>query len=141
MKDSWCLATSRKDLSASQVVKLYGKRFSIEETFRDTKDLRFGLGVSATHIKDPQRRDRLLLLVAFATALLTLLGAAAESIGLDRKLKANTSTKRTHSLFRQGCYWYSAIPNMPEPRLRMLMTAFQDIISQHAVFQQIFGVL
>jgi hypothetical protein len=48
------------------------------------------------------RRDRLLLISAFATALLTLLGTAGERQGMDRLLKANTSKPRTHSLFRQG---------------------------------------
>lgn len=141
MKDSWCLATSRDDLKASEVVKLYGKRFTIEEGFRDTKDLRFGLGLSATRIRKPARRDRLLLIIAFTIALLTLLGAAAESIGLDRKLKVNTSKKRTHSLFRQGCFWYSAIPNMPEERLRRLMEAFHRVMMEHIVFKEVFGIL
>ncbi len=88
MKEAWCLATSRTDLVAQQVVKLYGRRFTIEENFRDTKDLKFGLGLSTTHIGDCQRRDRLLLLVAIAQGLLTLLGAACEETGLDRRLKA-----------------------------------------------------
>ena len=98
-------------------------------------------GLSATHISVPARRDRLLLLVAFAEALLTLLGAAAESLGLDRKLKVNTVTKRTHSLFRQGSYWYRAIPAMREERLRDLMTAFENTLSHHAVFRGIFGAI
>lgn len=110
MKDSWCLATSRADWQASMVVKMYGRRFTIEETFRDTKDLHFGMGLKATHIKTPARRDRLLLLVAVAHAMLTLLGAAAEAAGLDRYLKANTVKRRTHSLYRQGRYWYSCLP-------------------------------
>ena len=89
----------------------------------------------------PARRDRLLVLIALAEALLTLLGAAAESLGLDRKLKANTVTKRTHSLFRQGSYGYSAIPAMADARLRNLMTAFANILSQHEVFRGIVGVI
>ena len=76
MKDAWHLATSRSDLSGAQAVKAYGKRFTIEETFRDAKDARFGMGLKATHIADPERRDRLLLLAAISQALLTLLGAA-----------------------------------------------------------------
>ena len=76
-----------------------------------------------------------------AEALLTLLGAAAESLGLDRKLKVNTVKKRTHSLFRQGSYWYRAIPAMREERLRDLMTAFAHTVSQHAVFRGIFGAI
>jgi hypothetical protein len=141
MKDAWCLATSRADLTATQVVKLYGKRFTIEETFRDEKDLHFGLGLSATHIKNTARRDRLLFLVAIAHALLTLLGAASEETGLDRTLKANTSKKRTHSLFRQGSYWYQAMPNMREVWFEKLMTAFDRIVAEHRIFSEIFAVI
>jgi hypothetical protein len=43
------------------------------------------MGLSATRIGEPTRRDRLLLINAFAMALLTLLGAAGESLGLDRR--------------------------------------------------------
>lgn len=139
MKDAWCLATSREDLRGAEVVKLYGKRFTTEENFRDTKDIKFGLGLSATHIGKPQRRDRLLLIGAMAQALLTLLGAAAERVGLDRKLKVNTAKKRTHSLFRQGSYWYGAIPAMPDEWLRALINAFVDVLREHAVFRSVFG--
>ena len=141
MKEAWFLATSHRELRATEVVKLYGKRFRIEENFRDTKDIRFGMGLSSTHIGEPKRRDRLLLLSAFAHALMTLLGAAAESVGLDRMLKVNTSKKRSHSLYRQGCYWYSAIPNMPRERLRTLMAAYAAIVAEHAVFRDIFGII
>jgi hypothetical protein len=141
MKEMWCLATSRTDLSAQEVVKLYGRRFTIEENFRDSKDLRFGLGLSATHIDDCGRRDRLLLLIAVAQALLTLLGAASEEVGLDRKLRANTVKRRTHSLFRQGSYWFECIPNMREEWLRPLMEAFGRLVLGHAVFREVFGVL
>jgi len=58
MKEPWCLATSLSSKTASEIVKLYGRRFTIEETFRDTKDIRFGLGLSATHIGRTDRRDR-----------------------------------------------------------------------------------
>jgi hypothetical protein len=141
MKDAWHLATSRRDLNARELVRCYGRRFSTEENFRDTKDIHFGLGLSATHIKDCDRRDRLLLLAAMAEALLTLLGAAAEQVGLDKVLKVSTTTKRTHSLFRQGQYWYGAIPTMCEEWLRPLMEAFASIVSGHQIFSAIFGVI
>lgn len=141
MKGPWCLATSRTDLTASAVTKLYGKRFRIEETFRDTKDMRYGLGLSSTRISKPARRDRLLLLFAMSHALLTLLGAACEEIGLDRMLRANTVKRRTHSLFRQGSYWFGALPSMHDDRLEDLMEAFGTIVSEHAVFTEVFGVI
>jgi hypothetical protein len=141
MKDAWCLATSRSDLSAAEVVKLYGRRFSIEETFRDEKDPRYGFGLSATHIKDSERRDRMLLMAALAQALLTLLGAASEEVGLDRMLKANTVKRRTHSLVRQGAFWFQAIPTMRPEWLKPLMEAFGRLLSGHAVFREVFGIL
>ncbi len=61
------------------------------------------MGLSATRIGEPMRRDRLLPVSAFATARFTLLGAVGESLVMDRLLKSNTSKTRTHSLFRQGC--------------------------------------
>ena len=141
MKEPWFLASSRGDLTAPQTIKAYGKRFSIEESFRDSKDPRFGMGLKATHIKDPSRRDRLLLLAAMSQALLTLLGAAAEETGLDRMLKANTVKRRTHSLFTQGCYWYGAIPTMRDEWLGPLMAAFGRLVSEQRAFARAFGIL
>jgi len=94
------------EATAAVLVNHYAKRWTIEPSFRDTKDLRFGMGLSSTRIGEPMRRDRLLLVSAFAMALLTLLGAVGESLGMDRLLKSNTSKTRTHSLFRQGCMLY-----------------------------------
>ena len=141
MKEAWVLATSRTDLSAAQVVKLYGRRFTIEETFRDQKDPRFGYGLKNTRLGSPERRDRMLLLFALADALLVLLGAAAEAVGLDRRMKSNTSKKRAHSLLHQGQYWFSALPQMPEAWLRLLMEKFDELIREQGLTRLIVGVL
>jgi hypothetical protein len=141
MKEPWCLASNHADLSAAQLIRLYGRRFTIEEGFRDAKDWRFGMGLSSSRIADPERRDRVLLLSAIACALLTLLGAAGESLGMERSLKANTVKRRTYSLFRQGCMYYQAIPNMPEHRLLPLLERFAQFVSEIPIFQEIFGFL
>lgn len=141
MKDAWCLATSRTDLGAAAVTKLYGRRFTIEETFRDTKDVHFGMGLSATHIGSAGRRDRLLFLAAMAYALLVLLGAAGERCGLDRTLKANTTKRRTLSLYKQGCHWYDAIPAMTDERSDLLMNAYDACLREHEELRAIFGLL
>lgn len=140
MKEPWCLATSLGDAPASDIIKLYGRRFTIEETFRDTKDLNFGMGLSATHIRSAERRDRLLLLVAVAHTLLSLLGAASEESGLDKYLKVNTVKRRTHSLYRQGVYWFHAIPTMREDWLARLMTAFDRIVREHPFLSHFFEI-
>lgn len=141
MKEPWCLATSLSEASAAEVVALYRKRFTIEESFRDVKDIRFGMGLSSVRIAAPDRRDRLLLVSALACALLTLLGAAGESLGMERHLKANTVKKRTYSLFRQGCMYYEALPMMPEAQLRPLMNLFGQLVSEQPVFRQVFGLI
>ena len=133
--------TGSRDATAPQVIKLYSKRWTVEPSFRDTKDLRFGLGLGAIRIADPQRRDRLLLLNAFAVVLLTLLGAAGESLGMDRHLKSNTVKTRSHSLFRQGCMLYDLTPNMPEHRLRPLIERYAELIQQSRVLNDTFAVV
>lgn len=137
MKEPWCLATSERDATAATLINHYAKRWTIEPQFRDTKDLRFGMGLSSTRIGEPTRRDRLLLVSALATALLTLLGAVGESLGMDRLLKSNTSKTRTHSLFRQGCMLYELIPNMPENRLAPLIEKFALAVATTGIFPAI----
>ena len=139
MKEPWCLAASDGEASVRKIMDYYAKRWTIEPNFRDTKDLRFGMGMSALRIADPRRRDRLFLLNAFAIVLLTLLGVAGESLGLDRLLKVNTSKRRTHSLFRQGCLLYDLIPNMPEARLRPLVDKFIEMINQNIALAPMFS--
>jgi hypothetical protein len=141
MKQAWCLATSSTEATAKALMTLYGKRWGIECGLRDTKDLRFGMGMGSIHVSTPDRRDRLWLLNAFAIALLTLLGAAGEALGYDRYLKSNTAKHRTHSLFRQGCMLYELIPTMPELRLLPLVERFAAMLAELPVFADTFGVV
>lgn len=141
MKEAWCLATSLSEAKPAEVVNTYARRFTCEENFRDVKDLRFGMGLSAMRVKSPERRDRLLLVSALATGLLTLLGAAGESLGYERQLKANTVKTRTYSLFRQGCMYYQAMPMMKEERLLPLIERFGQLIREQALFRDAFGFI
>jgi hypothetical protein len=86
------------------------------------------MGLAAVRIGDPQRRDRLLLLNAFAMLFLTMLGEAGEVLGMDRRLKVDTAKRRTLSLFRQGCMLYDLIPTMPETCLRPLIETFLQML-------------
>jgi hypothetical protein len=105
MKDPWYLVSNVDTIEPKDLIKLYGKRWSIEPFFRDLKDIRFGVGLGATHIGVADRRDRLLFIFAMATALTTCLGEAGENMGMDRKLKVNTVKTRKHSLSTQGMYY------------------------------------
>ena len=138
-KAPWCLATNVEGTSAAEVVEIYGRRFTIEETFCDEKDLRFGMGLRATHIRSAARRDRLLMLVAIAVAFLTLIGAASERAGMDAWLRANTVKRRTHSLFRQGAYWYRWLPTMRDEWFEGLMSALATVLDEHQELAEMLG--
>jgi len=141
MKQPWCLAVSTTAEPARALLNLYAKRWGIEGAFRDTKDLRFGMGMAAMHVSTPDRRDRLWLINAFAVVLLTLLGAAGEALGYDRHLKSNTTKQRSHSLFRQGSMLYELIPTMPKHHLRPLVKHFAQMLAKQPVFSQMFGAI
>ena len=141
MKESWCVVASEEKIATRTLIRYYAKRWGIETSFRDIKDMRFGMAMSAMRIRHTARRDRLLLLSALSIALLTLLGAAGESLGYHRWLKANTAKTRTHSLFRQGLMLYQYIPNWPEHRLRPLVEKFAHMLMEQRVYREIFGVI
>jgi hypothetical protein len=141
MKEPWCLACNTTDETARALINLYGKRWGIECSFRDTKDLRFGMGLGSMYVSTPDRRDRLWLINAFAVVLLTLLGAAGEALGYDRHLKTNTTKRRTHSLFRQGSMLYELMPTMPEHRLLPLVERFSEMLLSQPVFAEMFGAV
>ena len=140
MKEPWCLATSLGGATSREIIDAYAKRWTIEPSFRDAKDIRFGMGLSLLRISRPDRRNRLLLLNAFAVHLLTMLGTAGEELGMDRHLRSGTSKRRTHSLFRQGCMLYELIPNMPEVRLRPLMQRFAEVMQRSSAIQRLVAV-
>jgi hypothetical protein len=141
MKDAWFLATSMGESPATGIIKLYGRRFTIEENFRDQKDWRLGMGLKHVRIGDSDRRDRMLLISAMAVVLLTLLGAASEATGLDKDLRVNTVKHRTHSLFNQGVYYYGALPNMREAKAQLLIMKFDELMRGVPFFREVFGLV
>lgn len=61
--------------------------------------------------------------------------------GSDAYLKRNAARKRTHSLFRQGACWYGATPETRDDWRANPMSAFEQIVSAHAVFRQLCALL
>lgn len=129
MKAAWFLV-GNTELKASEVIKAYAKRWKIEPYFRDLKDSRYGFGLESTHIKSCDRRDKLLLILALSYTLITLLGEAGEKIGFDKKLKVNTVKTRTHSLFRQGQFYYKYFYRFTQEEQELLMDKFHEVLSQ-----------
>lgn len=141
MKDAWLLASSVDDIAGTDIIKRYGRRFTIEESFRDIKDIRFGMGLRQARVPSPERLDRLFLLSALTIALLTLLGAAGEAAGIDRLFKVNTSKKRQYSLFRQGCDYYEFLPTMKDAMARPLLEEFSRRLAEQKELTDLLGNL
>lgn len=95
--DPWLLATSLTDGDATSIVGIYARRMQIEETFRDTKNHRFGWSLGDVRLSTPQRMAVLLTLAALAFLVVTLIGMAAERRGTHRAYQANTEKRRVLS--------------------------------------------
>jgi len=141
MKQAWCIAASNPSALASVLIRWYSKRWGIEPQFRDTKDLHFGMGLSETSIKNPEKRDRLLLISTLAVLILTLFGAVGEKLGMDRYLKVNTVKHRTMSLFRQGCHYYHQIIHMTKLELKTFFDCFFELLEDHKKLKEILWVI
>ena len=96
---------------------------------------------SRTRISSTDRRDRILLVGAMASSLLTLLGAAGEAIGSDMMMKANTVKTRTHSLLNQGLFYFEWLATMDEDRARPLVTKYDELIREQATLREVFGLV
>lgn len=102
-RDPWLLATSLTDGSAADIVARYSLRMKIEETFRDTKNHRFGWSLRHVRSASADRLTVQLLLASLAMTAVTLLGFTAEREKLHRGYQANTVQHRVLSFFVLGC--------------------------------------
>lgn len=95
-REPWLLAVSPKldHLSAQAVVAVYAQRMQIEESFRDLKSERFGLGFSANRSTQKNRLGVLLLVACLASFVLRLIGEAGKARQLEFKFQSNTRRSR-----------------------------------------------
>ncbi len=82
--EPWWVATS-ETCDARRVLKLYDRRMTVEEQFRDTKGRRFGVKLFWTQFRDPEALSRFLMLLAVALLIWELTGHAAAQH--DRSLR------------------------------------------------------
>ena len=93
-----------------------------------------------THINNPSRRDRLILINAIAYILNTILGAAGEATGFDKYIKVNTAKHRTHSLVNQGQYYYEYFPNFSDKEKEILLNKFNQLLEEQQLWEDILCV-
>lgn len=105
--EPWLLAVSPPlaSLPAAAVARLYAARMQIEQTFRDLKDARWGLGLRRAQTRKAERLTMLLLIAALSTYALWLIGLAARANGFDVPYASNRTATNTLSLLSLARVW------------------------------------
>jgi hypothetical protein len=97
--EPWALATN---IEQEESVKVYGKRYWIEEMFSDHKSR--GLNLEKTRLKDADRIQKLLVAVTIAYLWLMQIGNSVVSQG-ETKQVDNKGAQRSVSLCQIGLRW------------------------------------
>ena len=129
-REPWVLATSLSPdrCNAAQAVTMYGKRMQIEESFRDLKSHRYGMGFEDSQTRDGRRLSVLLLLnmlAGFAAWLLSL----ALKLGVPGKdpMASRPSLLHRYSTFRRSIEWLR-IRTWPPPLTEALNVTIHSFI-------------
>lgn len=95
-REPWLLASSPglAHLSAEGIVALYSQRMGIEQSFRDTKNLRVGLGLEVARSRSAQRLGMLLLIAHLAAFVQRLIGETARHSQLELQFMATRRANR-----------------------------------------------
>lgn len=117
-REPWLLAASPQldALTAPSIVSLYAQRMRIEQSFRDTKNLRVGQGLQATRSRSRGRLQILLLLAHLGAFVQRLIGEDAKTRQLDLNFVAHRRKRPEISTLTLG----RRILNAPDYWLRQL---------------------
>lgn len=104
-REPWVLVSSLSGTEfAKRVVKKYKMRMTIEENFRDTKSVSYGLNLNSNKTIKPKRFVVWLMLAALASFIAWIVGYLAEKLNLHYDFQANTyKHRRVLSFFYLGC--------------------------------------
>jgi hypothetical protein len=119
--ECWYLMTDLPQ-SARYLSDLYAKRMEIEEFFRDAKNKRNGWSLRDTGISDPERLDRLILILAIAYWFLIALGLAAQKRYQPRAWCSNNRVN-TLSAFGIGQWALNRLRLHPDRLMAILLRA------------------
>jgi len=92
-----CLADIGRSLRTGALAQHSIQRVLIEELFRDEKNLRYGWGLRQLSLSEAARRERMLLVLAFAYLLLVLTGLVAGARLSQAHWSATASQKKPTS--------------------------------------------
>lgn len=103
-KEPWVLATNAPiKYNTTQILNAYKKRMQIEESFRDIKNPRYGLGGRSIETRCIYRWGIFMLLAAIAQITLWIIGVIGHSQGYQKVFQSNTvKDKKVFSYFYLG---------------------------------------
>lgn len=110
--EPWLLAVSPRlaHCSAKQIVKIYSARMQIEQTFRDTKNPRWGLGLSESQSHRAERWSILLMIGALLIFALWLIGLTAKKTGYQIQYGSKKKAATTLSIISLAKWWLEQPP-------------------------------
>lgn len=126
--EPWLLAVSEglEPLSATKIVALYSGRMQIEQTFRDLKNGKWGLGLTDSQTQELPRLAALLLLGALITYALWLIGLAARQQGCQIAYGSKKKASSTLSIISLARHYLN------ETRRMLLKRQLDDALSELA---------
>lgn len=98
-------------LDARAIVAIYAGRMQIEQTFRDVKNPRWGLGLSDSQTRKPPRLATLLLIGALACYALWLIGLALRSNGYRIEFGSRKKAATALSVISLARWWAAENPS------------------------------
>lgn len=104
-REPWLIVSSLAGRNAAKrVMRMYKRRMTIEEAFRDLKSSRYGLGLEQGMTIRQQRRDILLLIAMLASFIAWQIGRIGEAKQMHYHFQSNSIKKRrVLSFFYLGC--------------------------------------
>jgi hypothetical protein len=121
--ECWFLMTDLQG-TAQQLCQLYSRRMTIEQLFRDHKSKRNGWSLRDTQITQPDRLDRLLLILAIAYLLLCGIGLIAQQTHTPAAW--SSSSKNSCSLFTIGMLMLAKINLSPHRALSAIIAVSES---------------
>ncbi len=128
-REPWVLVCSPSlvHLQPEAIVSLYAQRMGIEQSFRDTKNLRWGLGLEVSRSRSRARLEMLLLIAHLVSLAQRLIGECAKRHQQELQFMATRRTDRAEisvltlarRMLNQGvCNFNSLLPWQAIPPLR-----------------------
>ena len=118
-KGPWLLISDLAD-NTDEIIRLYAMRFRIEESIRDIKNIRLGLGLEETRIVNVRRWSVLLAVTIVSYLVIRHCGTIARARGLARDFSTSGRRPNAHSTFSLGIFHANASPDILREALENL---------------------